>query len=141
MAIPLTRRQALGASLVGAASLGLPGCAGGGAAYEAALAEMIRPLPPTPAFQELVRYATLAASGHNTQPWRFTERSGTAEIAPDFTRRTPVVDPDDHHLFASLGCAAANLSLAAKARGLSGEIGPDLTADGHIAVSSRAGAR
>ncbi|MGH1559991.1 hypothetical protein ACRAWD_24530 [Caulobacter segnis] len=27
------------------------------------------------------------------------------EILPDLSRRTPVVDPDDHHLFVSLGCA------------------------------------
>lgn len=43
-------------------------------------------------------------------------------ILPDLTRRTPVVDPDDHHLFASLGCAAENLSLAARATGAAGEV-------------------
>jgi hypothetical protein len=39
------------------------------------------------------------------------------EILPDLARRTPVVDPDDHHLFTSLGCATENLILAAGARG------------------------
>ena len=28
-------------------------------------------LSQEPAVRELIRYATLAASGHNTQPWRF----------------------------------------------------------------------
>jgi len=36
---------------------------------------------------------------------------------PDFTRRCPIVDPDDHHLYVSLGCAAENMVLAAAAKG------------------------
>lgn len=59
------------------------------------------------------RYASLAANGHNTQPWIFQNEDRQMRILPDVTRRTPVVDPDDHHLWASLGCAAVNLSLAA----------------------------
>jgi hypothetical protein len=39
-------------------------------------------------------------------------------IFPDFSRRLPQVDPDDHHLFVSLGCAAENLAQAAAAHGL-----------------------
>lgn len=42
-------------------------------------------------------------------------------IFPDLTRRCPVVDPDDHHLYVSLGCAAENLVQAARANGLEGE--------------------
>src|SRR5579864_6603964 len=63
--------------------------------------------------KELIRYATLAANSHNSQPWRFTFEERRVVIAPDFTRRLPVVDPRDHHLFVSLGCAAENLVLAA----------------------------
>lgn len=51
----------------------------------------------------LVRYATLAASSHNTQPWKFRLDSGRIAILSDLTRRCPEVDPDDHHLYASLG--------------------------------------
>jgi hypothetical protein len=66
----------------------------------------------------LVRHATLAASSHNTQPWKFKIESNAIGILPDFSRRCPAVDPDDHHLFASLGCAAENLIWAAQADGL-----------------------
>jgi hypothetical protein len=64
-----------------------------------------------------VRCATLAASSHNTQPWTFALGDRAVTVFPDFTRRTPVVDPDDHHLFVSLGCATENLVHAALARG------------------------
>jgi hypothetical protein len=73
----------------------------------------------------LVRYATLAASSHNTQPWRFKLESGRIVILPDLSRRCPQVDPDDHHLYASLGCAAENLLLAAQAAGLKGHYSYD----------------
>ena len=66
-----------------------------------------------------MRFATLAANSHNSQPWLFLPSANdNIIIAPDFTRRCPAVDPDDHHLFASLGCALENLSHAAAALGL-----------------------
>ena len=68
--------------------------------------------------RELVRYATLAPSSHNTQCWTFELQPAAITIRPDFARRCPAVDPDDHHVFVSLGCAAENLSLAALAHGL-----------------------
>lgn len=71
--------------------------------------------------RQLVHYATLAASSHNTQCWKFALEARAIVIAPDLTRRCPVVDPDDHHLFVSLGCAAQNLVLAAQAHGLHGQ--------------------
>jgi hypothetical protein len=67
--------------------------------------------------RELVRCATLAANGHNTQPWKFGLSPDTISIRPDLSRRTPVVDPDEHHLWVSLGCATENLVLAAAALG------------------------
>ena len=39
----------------------------------------------------------------------------------DFSRRTPVVDPDDHHLFVSLGCATETLLQAGLGYGWAGE--------------------
>lgn len=103
--------------------------------YETILAAQTRPLAADPDTAELVRYATLAASSHNTQPWLFRAAAGEIAIEPDFARRTPIVDPDDHHLFASLGCAAENLSIAARSRGRSGEIVVDATGEGRIRVS------
>ena len=76
----------------------------------------------------LVRYATLAASSHNTQPWKFKLEPGRIVILPDLSRRCPEVDPDDHHLYGSLGCAAENLLLAAQAAGLKGHYSYDASA-------------
>lgn len=64
----------------------------------------------------ILRAASLAASSHNTQPWIFERGDGALAIHPDFTRRCPVVDPDDSHLFRSLGCAAENARIAAAAQ-------------------------
>lgn len=67
--------------------------------------------------REMVRYATLAANGHNTQPWKFAIRQDGIEIHPDYSRRLPVVDPQDRELWISLGCALENLLVAARAAG------------------------
>jgi hypothetical protein len=67
--------------------------------------------------RELVRYATLAASGHNTQPWMFAVTERAIEIRPDYTRQLPAVDPNDRELWISLGCALENLLVAARAAG------------------------
>lgn len=71
--------------------------------YNASVAATRATLSQTPELQDLIRYATLAASGHNTQPWRFRAGPNRIDILLDFSRRTPVVDPDDHHLLVSLG--------------------------------------
>ncbi len=90
--------------------------------YNASIAATRAALSQTPEMRDFIRYATLAANSHNTQPWRFRISTGAIEIVPDFSRRIPVVDPDNHHIFASLGCAAENLALAAAARGQTGEL-------------------
>ncbi|WP_299608890.1 Tat pathway signal protein [uncultured Tateyamaria sp.] len=79
-------------------------------------------LPTDPSPRDFVRFATLAANSHNTQPWRFRIAEGCVDILPDFTRRTPAVDPEDHHLYVSLGCAAENLLIAANASGRAAKI-------------------
>lgn len=100
--------------------------------YNASVAQTRAVLAQTPNLRDLIRYSTLAANGHNTQPWRFRVSERRIEILADFTRRTPAVDPDDHHLFTSLGCAAENLSLAAGASGRPGDIRFDPANDGAI---------
>lgn len=108
--------------------------------YNASVQATRAAIVQTPALLDLVRYATLAANGHNSQPWKFRVGSGRIDILPDFTRRTPAVDPDDHHLFASLGCAAENLSLAAAATGRAGELDFNPAGDGSIDSEFRAAA-
>jgi hypothetical protein len=84
---------------------------------------------------ELVRYATLAPSSHNTQCWKFRLEDSAISILPDLSRRCPAVDPDDHHLFVSLGCAAENLVQAALANGLKGHAGLDATGGNLLRVA------
>jgi len=86
--------------------------------YDDAVRSTWAPLRVDGGARELIRYATLAANSHNTQPWKFAAEERRITIAPDFARRCPAVDPDDHHLFVSLGCAAENLVHAAAAAGL-----------------------
>lgn len=89
----------------------------------------------TALLHELVRYATLAPSSHNTQCWKFRLEDGAISILPDLSRRCPAVDPDDHHLFVSLGCAAENLNQAALANGLMGHSGFDAAAGNALRVA------
>lgn len=70
-----------------------------------------------PEFLEMTKDAAKAPSGHNTQPWKFEINEKQIIIRPDFTRRLKVVDPDDHALFISLGCALENLIRSAKVHG------------------------
>lgn len=137
----MKRRQLM----IGGAALALAGAGAGGAAfslsvigsmtdYTAAVAAARAKLSEHPELAEFIRYATLAANGHNTQPWRFNLADDRITVLPDFTRRTPVVDPDDHHLFASLGCAAENLTLAAASRGRGGELRFDPMGNGSVVL-------
>ncbi len=135
----INRRQfGLGVAATGVLAGGLAGC-GVSDAYGAAAEQTWRhtetaDLPPAQTRRELARYATLAANSHNTQPWTFAIADDRIEIRPDFTRATPAVDPDHHHLFASLGCAAQNIVEAAPAFGL--EAVPEATTqDGETRVA------
>lgn len=85
--------------------------------YDQAVAAIRAPLPAEPDRRDFVRFATLAPNSHNTQPWTFRLEENAVEIRPDFSRRCPVVDPDDHHIYVTLGCAAENLAIAANASG------------------------
>lgn len=85
-----------------------------------------------PDYRELVRYATLAASSHNTQPWIFELEPNRIRVLPDLSRSCPAVDPDDHHLYASLGCATENLLLASQAAGLKGHCQFDASTSGMV---------
>jgi hypothetical protein len=106
----------------------------GSDAYDAAARAVRRQAPPGARDdRELVRLATLAASSHNTQPWLFRIDADSIAILPDRTRRCPVVDPDDAHLYKSLGCAAENLVHAASMQGHLAEVHFDASADAVVA--------
>lgn len=125
----LSRRQFSQAlPLALAAAGGVAACTSdtGESAYQSAVRQTWR-LGPLQGLQgaalgaELVRHAVLAPSSHNTQCWKFALAKDAITVLPDFSRRCPAVDPDDHHLFVSLGCAAENLVQAARAHGLRGD--------------------
>lgn len=63
----------------------------------------------------LLRYAILAPSGHNTQPWLFSIKDETVEIYANLKKRLFVMDPSSRELYLSIGACLANLSLAAAA--------------------------
>jgi Nitroreductase family len=100
--------------------------------YTASVAATRAALSQHPEVVDILRFATLAANGHNSQPWRFRTGGDRIEILPDLARRTPVVDPDDHHLFVNLGCAGENLSLASGARNRPGALSFNPANDGSV---------
>jgi nitroreductase len=93
-----------------------------------------RELPRTPAQQLrfLLRWAVLAPSRHNTQPWLFEIEGDEARVYADRTRALRVADPDGRQLLMSCGAAVANLRLAAAHFGLatSLELLPSYRRDG-----------
>lgn len=62
----------------------------------------------------LLHYTVLAPSAHNTQPWRFRVDGNHLTILPELSRALPVSDPTHRELYISLGCALANLRIAAE---------------------------
>lgn len=90
-----------------------------------ALRALPEPAPgAAPDFRAWIRAGALAASSHNTQPWRvrIDPEVPAILIQPDDDRRCPVVDPNDAHLFKSLGCMAENIRIAAGVNGFDTEI-------------------
>lgn len=69
------------------------------------------PLTGTPEqkLRAAVKYAVLAPSSHNTQPWLFRVTGGGLELLADRSRGLPVVDPRDRELIISCGAALFNL--------------------------------
>ena len=133
----ITRRQ-FGIATPGllGGAMAVSGCSlqAGEDEYEAQAAQTWRSDIPSPIEGlarnlELVRNATLAPSSHNTQCWKFRLEGPAITIRPDFSRQCPAVDPDDHHLYISLGCATENLLHAALAHGLHGDAKYDASQD------------
>lgn len=135
----ITRRQFTASTpMLGVGTLALFACSAEPVSegYEAVAESIWQPGPTTglsggPLLRELARCATLAPSSHNTQCWKFVLdlKSRAISVLPDLARQCPAVDPDDHHLFVSLGCATENLVQAALAQGLHGEAQFDTAAN------------
>ena len=141
----VTRREFTGSVAAAGALVVLHSCTSGAADedYLAAVRSTWRHTNgalnnPTALKRELVRYATLAPSSHNTQCWKFRIENETISILPDVSRRCPAVDPDNHHLFVSLGCAAENLTQAALANGLHSNAAVESSAVGGIRLELEA---
>jgi nitroreductase len=90
----------------------------------------------------LVRYAVLAPSDRNTQPWLFHVAGDALELRADRTRALPVGDPDGRTLTISCGAALYHLRLAARHFGYAGAVErlPD-AADPDLLARLRLGGR
>lgn len=71
---------------------------------------------------ELVRLACQAANSHNAQAWLFHAEPGRISIRADLSRRCAQVDPHDHHLWVSIGCATENIVQAAPGMGRKADV-------------------
>ncbi len=67
----------------------------------------------------LLKFAVLAPSSHNTQPWQFSVRENKIHIFRDNKRKLVIADKNDRQLFISIGCAIENLVIAANYYGYS----------------------
>lgn len=73
--------------------------------------------------EQIIYYASLAGSSHNTQPW-FVEivNDSLLYLKTDFSRKLQIVDPDARELFISLGAFLENLEIAAGCLGYKADI-------------------
>jgi hypothetical protein len=94
-----------------------------GAGYEPwrAWAEQVReggqkPLDHKP--QGLIAAGILAASAHNSQPWRFSMKGNLLDVVADERRSLGSVDPFFREMHISVGCAIENIVLGATGVGI-----------------------
>ncbi len=64
--------------------------------------------PLTDRLRFLVRYAVLAPSSHNTQPWKFRIADDRIDVFMDQSRWLKVADDDQRELHISIACALEN---------------------------------
>src|SRR5512138_2366541 len=85
--------------------------------------------------RQLLAYAVLAPSRHNTQPWIFEIEGDEVRVFADAGRALPATDPDGRELVMACGAAIQNLRIAATHHGFatSLEIVPGVRHDGLLA--------
>lgn len=57
----------------------------------------------------LIRFAILAPSSHNSQPWLFTIEKNKILVSKNEKRTLPIGDSNNRQLYISLGCAIENI--------------------------------
>ncbi len=82
------------------------------------VAEPPRDAPLEERIRFCLRYAVLAPSSHNTQPWRFRIGDRTVDVLADHHRTLGVADPDGRERTISCGAALHHLCLAARRFGM-----------------------
>jgi len=122
---PITRRDLLRAIAGGAALVGLGpvlvSCASTTRTSSISSTRVIDQLGETKA--EILRYASLAPSGHNAQPWQITvEAPNRWVLSLDPERLLPEVDPENREAMLSLGHFIENLALAAGSAGVETDV-------------------
>jgi nitroreductase len=70
----------------------------------------------------LVAAAVLAASPHNSQPWRFSVSDREVLLGADFGRKLGAMDPFEREIFIGLGCALENMVIAAPGAALAADV-------------------
>ena len=76
-------------------------------------AEVFSTNPKDPVYS-ILHYASLAASSHNTQPWKVDViGSDSIVVFPDLSRKLKIVDSCSRELYISLGAFIENLDIAA----------------------------
>jgi nitroreductase len=76
--------------------------------------DFLRQESPADKLNFLIRYAILAPSGHNSQPWKFSVGEDEIQVFADKTRWLRVGDPNQVNLHIAVGCALENLLIAAE---------------------------
>jgi hypothetical protein len=91
--------------------------------WDVAAADFPRKAPIEQQLQFLLRYAILAPSTKNSQPWRFVVEGNQVQLFAELERgRQPIADPENRELYISLGCALENLLVAAEHFGFNHEV-------------------
>ena len=83
----------------------------------------------------LVRFAVLAPSSHNAQPWKFAVSDDAIAVMPDTARMLGISDADGRHMHIAMGCAIENICIAADYYGYHAHVTP-FPADSQEAVAS-----
>jgi nitroreductase len=108
-----------------------------------ALPGFARDARPADQFRTLLRYAVLAPSSHNSQPWQFDIAGDRLRMFADLRRWLRVADAAQRELFLSLGCALENFLIAADHFGVEVRVSyfphgetSDLVAEVHLGRSA-----